>query len=186
MVALWSSLRAALGGAANGEVLASGDEPEGHAALRDEKKSLLRAMKDLEYEHTVGKISDDDFQRLDAAYRVRAKEVLSLLDRDFAPYRSKAEAILAEAAGLAPKASSAKATEEPPAAIHDADAALRQRARELREEAERLEQQLAQKEPASEPAAPKPAVEPSVEPIAEPSATLEKESKPTTETETSP
>ena len=99
MIALWSSLRAALGGAANGEVLASNDEPEGHAALRDEKKSLLRAMKDLEYEHTVGKISDDDFQRLDAAYRVRAKEVLSLLDRDFAPYRARAEALLAEAVG---------------------------------------------------------------------------------------
>ena len=137
MIALWSSLRAALGGAANGEVLASNDEPEGHAALRDEKKSLLRAMKDLEYEHTVGKISDDDFQRLDAAYRVRAKEVLSLLDRDFAPYRARAEALLAEAVGAKveakPAAKEAKASDE----------ALRLRAKELREEAERLEKQLA-------------------------------------------
>lgn len=135
MIALWSSLRAALGGAANGEVLASNDEPEGHAALRDEKKSLLRAMKDLEYEHTVGKISDDDFQRLDAAYRVRAKEVLSLLDRDFAPYRARAEALMAEAMGAKPAvvAKDAKASDE----------ALRLRAKEFRAEVARLEKLLA-------------------------------------------
>ena len=154
MVALWSSLRAALGGAANGEVLASSDEPEGHAALRDEKKSLLRAMKDLEYEHTVGKISDDDFQRLDAAYRVRAKEVLSLLDRDFAPYRSRAEALIAEAAsGVKVEAKAeAKAEAKPEAKAEPKadDEALRRRAKELREEAERLEKQLAEAEPAAE------------------------------------
>lgn len=147
MIALWSSLRAALGGAANGEVLASNDEPEGHAALRDEKKSLLRAMKDLEYENAVGKISDEDFERLDAAYRVRAKEVLSALDRDFAPYRARAEALMAEAVGakaavVSKEAVGAKAAVVPREA-KASDEALRLRAKELREEAARLEKQLA-------------------------------------------
>jgi hypothetical protein len=151
LVALWSSLRRAFA-AASGEVEAISESAElpDRAALLDEKKSLLRAIKDLEYEHAVGKISPEDFQRLDLAYRVRAKEVLALLEQDLAPYRSRAEDLVARYVGVTasdPNAPTAEPTKERDEAVLDDDGAknrdevsLRERARALRAEAERLEQ----------------------------------------------
>jgi hypothetical protein len=153
LVALWSSLRRALA-AASGEVEAISESAElpDRAALIDEKKSLLRAIKDLEYEHAVGKISPEDFQRLDLAYRVRAKEVLVLLEQDLAPYRSRAEDLVAHYVGVTAsdaEAAIAKPTKELDDATREDDttkkseadheASLRERARALRAEAERLE-----------------------------------------------
>jgi hypothetical protein len=57
---------------------------------------VLRALKDLEYERTVGKISDEDFLELSARYRSEAKALLQTLDRELAPARARAEAELAE------------------------------------------------------------------------------------------
>jgi ribosomal protein L40E len=74
--------------------------------LADEKESLLRNIKDLEFEHEVGKISDADYQRLDASLRARARDVLRLLDEDLGPYRERAEVLiqkhLQKAVGSAP------------------------------------------------------------------------------------
>lgn len=154
LVALWSSLRRALA-AASGEVEAISESAElpDRAALIDEKKSLLRAIKDLEYEHAVGKISPEDFQRLDLAYRVRAKEVLVLLEQDLAPYRSRAEDLVAHYVGVtasdadAPIAKPTKELDDAPReddttkkSEAEHEASLRERARALRAEAERLEQ----------------------------------------------
>jgi hypothetical protein len=135
LVALWSSLRRALAATSEGAPSVEGTELPDRAALLDEKKSLLRAIKDLEYEHAVGKISPDDFKRLDLAYRVRAKEVIALLEQDLAPYQAKAEALLAARLGAMP----APEAERTQADASDDDEALRERARKLREEADRLE-----------------------------------------------
>ncbi len=144
LVALWNSFRVALGSAMAGDAgshgLTGSDDLPDRAALLDEKKSLLRAIKDLEYEHAVGKISADDFKRLDVAYRVRAKEVLALLDKDLLPYQQRAEALLA-ASITASEPKKSKKTPKGEVA-DDADAseeALRERARALRDEAARLE-----------------------------------------------
>jgi hypothetical protein len=146
LVALWNSLRVVLGAAGGadegGHSLASAELPD-RAALLDEKKSLLRAIKDLEYEHAVGKIGEDDFLRLDQAYRLRAKEVLALLDADLAPYQARAEALLASTLAVAKVAKASPASDEAEAPADDE--ALRQRARALREEAERLERLAAAK-----------------------------------------
>jgi hypothetical protein len=133
LVALWSSLRRALAATSEGAPSVEGTELPDRAALLDEKKSLLRAIKDLEYEHAVGKISPDDFKRLDLAYRVRAKEVIA---QDLAPYQAKAEALLEARIGAA----APRTDEAVSAPTDDADEeALRERARKLREEADRLE-----------------------------------------------
>ena len=95
LVAIWSSLRIAFGGGSGVVIETARDLPD-HAALVEEKNSLLRAIKDLEYEHAVGKISDADHQRLDVAYRARAKQVLAQLDRDVKPLYEQAEKLLAE------------------------------------------------------------------------------------------
>lgn len=93
LAALWGSLRSAFGGEGGTRIDTRDDTPE-RAALLDEKTALLRAIKDLQYEHQVGKLDQADFERLDRAYRARAKEVLELLDRDARPYRARAEALL--------------------------------------------------------------------------------------------
>jgi hypothetical protein len=94
LAAIWSSIRSALGGGPRVAIETSRDLPD-HAALNDEKASLLRAIKDLEYEHAVGKIGEADFARLDAAYRARAKQVLVQLDRDVKPLYEEAERLIA-------------------------------------------------------------------------------------------
>lgn len=95
MAALWQSLRGVFGGGP--EAFAStGALPE-RSALLDEKETLLRAIKDIGFEREVGKISDEDFRRLDRAYRQRAKEVLRALDDDLAPYLQRAETLIDEA-----------------------------------------------------------------------------------------
>lgn len=91
LAALFTSLRASLAGPSL-DGLWTGAEPD-RGALEDEKNALLRALKDLEYEHEVGKIDDEDYARLERAYRARAKEVLGELDRDLRPYLSRAEAL---------------------------------------------------------------------------------------------
>lgn len=95
LVAIWNSLRVALGGGPGVVIETARDLPD-HAALVEEKNSLLRAIKDLEYEHAVGKISDADHHRLDRAYRARAKQVLAQLDRDVKPLYAQAEKLVAE------------------------------------------------------------------------------------------
>ena len=46
----------------------------------ERKTALLRALRDLEYERSVGKISEGDYHELSARYRAEAKDVLRLLD----------------------------------------------------------------------------------------------------------
>ncbi len=97
LLALWQSLRAAFGAVdPSGTRWASESASAERQALLDEKESLLADIKDLEFEHQVGKISDTDFERLDRSLRARAKEVLRLLDEDLGPYRDRAEALVKE------------------------------------------------------------------------------------------
>jgi DNA-binding transcriptional ArsR family regulator len=69
------------------------------SAEEEQKQAVLRALKDLEYERNVGKISEDDYRELSQHYRSEAKALLLLVDRDLAPSLSKAEALLADRLG---------------------------------------------------------------------------------------
>jgi len=98
LAALWQSLRSVLaGGAAVG--LDTGPGLPERAALQSEKRTLLRAIKDIQFEREMGKLSDEDFERLDKAYRARAKRVLALLDQDLEPYLVRAEREVTKAMG---------------------------------------------------------------------------------------
>ena len=66
------------------------------SAEEEQKRSVLRALKDLEYERAVGKISDEDYEALAEHYRGEAKRLLRAVDRDLSPERERAERILAE------------------------------------------------------------------------------------------
>lgn len=89
----WSSL-----GRLTGESPLSLEEAVGLGAPSPEeerKRSILRALKDLEYERSVGKISEEDFAELSARYRAEAKALLKLIDAESAPMRKRAEELLA-------------------------------------------------------------------------------------------
>jgi hypothetical protein len=81
-------------------------------ALGEEKRRVLRALKDLEAEHALGKIDDADYEALVARYRADAKAVMREMDREIGPLREEAERIAREylgKRGLVDKAAAAPA-----------------------------------------------------------------------------
>src|SRR5690606_38463443 len=85
---LWNSLLAL-----TGEAPLTLDEALSLAAPSAEeerKESVLRALKDLEYERNVGKLSDEDYRELSRRYRQDAKQLLQLVDENLAPARARA------------------------------------------------------------------------------------------------
>jgi len=112
LFAFWQSVRALFGRGVDEVAAAVGGD---RAALLDEKNALLRALKDLEFERGVGKVSEADFARLEASYRARAKAVLAGLDRDLGPWREKAEALARARVPQAPDAPPAEMPAETPA-----------------------------------------------------------------------
>lgn len=90
---IWASLRTLLGGAHEAHVAQSGAARQ-RADLLNEKEAALKSIKDLEFEREVGKLSDEDFRRLEAELRQRAKRVLKQLDEDLREHRARAEQLL--------------------------------------------------------------------------------------------
>ncbi|MCU0655096.1 MAG: hypothetical protein MUF64_07355 [Polyangiaceae bacterium] len=97
---LWGSLRILAGDAPISlhEAIDLGAPSE----LQERKQKILLALKDLQREHSLGKISDEDFKELSARYRAEAKQLLRDMDEDLAPARQKAEALLAARLQVAP------------------------------------------------------------------------------------
>ncbi len=52
------------------------------SATEEQKRAVLRALKDLEYERHVGKISEEDFKQVSAEYREKAKELIAEQDEN--------------------------------------------------------------------------------------------------------
>src|SRR5215471_17278874 len=82
------------------------------SAAEEQKRAVLQALKDLEYERSVGKVSDADYDELLRRYRAEAKRLLRAVDEDLAPLRAKANTYLAErlgrSGGASPTTSAAK------------------------------------------------------------------------------
>lgn len=92
IVLLWNSLQSL-----TGDAPLSLDEALSLAAPSAEeerKESVLRALKDLEYERSVGKLSDEDYRELSRRYRQEAKQLLQMVDENLAPARSRALELL--------------------------------------------------------------------------------------------
>ncbi len=118
---VWSSVQSL-----TGEAEMSLDEALALAAPSAEeerKRAVLRALKDLEYERSVGKIGDEDYAELTARYRGEAKALLRALEAHDGPARSRAERLVARRimkAGILPVVE--LQTEEPAAtSIEPAD-----------------------------------------------------------------
>ena len=89
--------------------LAGSDEPAGpqifggrtRAALEREKALVLRSIKDLEFDHAMGKVSDKDFAEMGARLRARAAGLMRQLDagHELSARRSRRRSTSALAAG---------------------------------------------------------------------------------------
>lgn len=88
----WASIRTLVG-----ETPLSGADAYALGAPRaeeEQKRAVLRALKDLEFERSVGKISDEDYQALVSKYRAEAKRLLRVLDEESRPERDKVEVLV--------------------------------------------------------------------------------------------
>jgi cytochrome c-type biogenesis protein CcmH/NrfG len=74
-IVLWPLLR---GGA--GRAAASPETLDRRLELAEEKASTYRALKELDFDHEAGSLSDDDFQALRDRYEARAAELITTLD----------------------------------------------------------------------------------------------------------
>lgn len=126
---LWASVRTLAGDTAITleEAIALGAP----TAAEEQKRAVLRALKDLEFERSIGKIADADYEELVQRYRAEAKRLLRAVDDDLAPLRDRAAAYVAEQLGTAPppkRSKPPKKTDDPVCpschAENDADAAF--------------------------------------------------------------
>jgi len=94
---LWASVRT-LSGDAPLPVDLEAMAARGHAVddLREQKTRVLRALKDLESEHALGKIDDADYGVIVERYRDEAKSVMRQMDLEVAPLREEAERLARE------------------------------------------------------------------------------------------
>jgi ribosomal protein L40E len=61
------------------------------SAEEEQKRAVLRALKDLDYERSVGKISEEDYHEYSARYRAEAKRLIRDLDENLAEARKQVE-----------------------------------------------------------------------------------------------
>jgi hypothetical protein len=94
IILLWESLLA-LGGSEDLS-LEEAFSLAAPTAADEQKRAVLRALKDLEYERLMGKISQEDYADLSARYRSQAKDLLRQLDENLGGMRAHAEQLLRE------------------------------------------------------------------------------------------
>lgn len=111
----WGSLRALVGEApltgADAFVLAV------PTAEEEKKRALLRTLKDIEYEHSVGKLSDADFHELATRYREQAKALMRTIHEASQPRRDRAEVWLRRRRGEVVAEPAAEPPEAPKAPV---------------------------------------------------------------------
>jgi hypothetical protein len=96
LFALWHSLRGLLAHVHDSAARVPAASAA-RAALVHEKEELLAAIRELRFEHELGKVSQADFERLEQRYRARARDVLRELDQQVEPYRARARALIEQA-----------------------------------------------------------------------------------------
>ena len=73
------------------------DEDLRLAAIEARKTAALRALKDIAFERSIGRLGDDDYKQLEVRYRAEAREAMASIDAGVGPWRARAESLLDEA-----------------------------------------------------------------------------------------
>lgn len=90
----WGSLRTLTGDAPLAEDLEHASMASPVDALADRKRMLLRALKDLESEHAVGKIDARDYASLAGTFREEIKTLMREMDDSLEPHLAQAERLV--------------------------------------------------------------------------------------------
>ncbi|HEX6839605.1 MAG TPA: zinc ribbon domain-containing protein [Polyangia bacterium] len=79
---VWLAFRAAQALTKDAPVVEAGAAVTGkrRKELEREKQALLKALKELDFDHQMGKVSDKDFADISSTYRARAIRVMRQLD----------------------------------------------------------------------------------------------------------
>jgi hypothetical protein len=78
VAAVWFVARPFLG---RGDEAGTPEPPPEQLALEEERDRALAALKELEFDHRTGKISDEDYRSMVGELRRAAADALKLLDR---------------------------------------------------------------------------------------------------------
>ena len=95
MMSLWLSLSLALSDEVPSNARAQ-ITSEARLALLTEKEALLQEIRDVAFEHDAGKLSERDFDEINAKLRAQARHVLHELDAGAEEFRDQAEALIAK------------------------------------------------------------------------------------------
>ncbi len=122
VVAFWQSVRAVLGLADVEDARGEGTSAR-EAELFARKRALLEGLRELDFDHEAGKLSDEDHREERERLRVVTKDVMRAIDAAIGPHRPAAlalveaaeKAALAEAGGAVPAVPAAPEPEPPPA-----------------------------------------------------------------------
>jgi ribosomal protein L40E len=89
----WASLRTLGGDAplAKGFDRMARRKIEASDGAAERKRTAMRALKDLEFEHSIGKIDDADYAEISSRYREQAKAILREMEKESLPLRERAE-----------------------------------------------------------------------------------------------
>lgn len=96
------------------------DEDARLASLEARKNTALRALKDIAFERSIGRLGEDDYKALEVRYRAEARDAMADVDEGMGPWRAKADALLDAAERRATGAEAPPETSEAPAAQGDA------------------------------------------------------------------
>ncbi len=117
---LWSSVAGL-----SGDTPLTLDEALGMGAPsteEEQKRAVLRALKDLEFERSVGKISEQDYREFSERYRAEARRLIAAVDASLGPAQAQAEKLAVArlaAAGLSAEAVTPDAAPPTPASEPD-------------------------------------------------------------------
>jgi hypothetical protein len=93
----WETLRLVLDPTQPGDEDEGDDDGAALAALDARKRAALQALRDLEFERSIGRLGEDDHRALEAQYREEARAAMQAIDEGVGPWRARAEAMLAAA-----------------------------------------------------------------------------------------
>ena len=97
----WEALRTTLNPAAPGDD-ADLDEEGVPTDLEALKKAALKGLKDIDFERSIGRLSEEDHKELEQKYRAEARAAMRAMDEGLGQWLPRAEALLDEAAGATP------------------------------------------------------------------------------------
>ena len=114
----WETLRVVFDPNAPGDEAAIGDEEGLPVELEARKRAALRALRDLEFERAIHRLSDEDYKALEQKYRAEARAAMRAIDADLGDWLKRADTMLAKVE--TPTAPKAETPAEEPKAPNEA------------------------------------------------------------------